>query len=330
MKRLLIYRLGSLGDTIIAVPFFRRIAELYPEHERIVLTNIPISSKAAPLLTVLGTSLVHRAISYPVGTRSPAALWDLRRRLLELETDTMIYLMPSRGLAGVYRDVAYFRLCGFRNLHGVPWTRDLDTCRVVQGSGEEEPECERLARALSCLGPIDLHDQANWDLSLDAAEIAAGSQAVAGLGGAPVIAINMGGKAAQKDWGIDNWRRLLTAIGRSRPDHGLLVVGAREDAERVQTVRDAWPGPVSNQCGTLSPRESAAAIKGSRVFIGHDSGPLHLASAVRVPCVGLFGDFNRPRKWHPYVGDNRTLHDMRGVRAIAVEQVVSAVAELLG
>ncbi|MFG1185640.1 glycosyltransferase family 9 protein [Xanthobacter aminoxidans] len=330
MKRLIIYRLGSLGDTIIALPFFRRVAELYPDHERIVLTNVPVSSKAAPLLSVLGTEIVHGALSYPVGTRSPAALWDLRRRLMALGADTMIYMMPSRGVVNVYRDLLFFKLCGFRSIIGVPYTRDLDTCRISPQTGEEEPECERVGRALAALGPVDLHDPANWDLALTPGELAAGRGIVAPIAGVPSIAINMGGKAAQKDWGVDNWRSLLGEISQKHPGHGLLVVGAAEDSARVDAIRDVWRGPLIDACGALAPRESAAAMQTAQLFIGHDSGPLHLASAAGVPCIGLFGDFNRPRKWHPYVGRNRTIHDMRGVRAITVDQVVAAVAEQIG
>lgn len=329
MKTILIYRLGSLGDTIVALPFFNRIAERYPDHRRLVLTNVPVSSKAAPLLSVLGSELVHGSIAYPVGSRSPAELWDLRRRLRALDTREMIYLMPSRGMVGVYRDVTFFRLCGFDTPIGVPWTRDLDTCRVDPATGEEEPECERLARAMAAFGPFDLHDPALWNLRLDREEEAAGARLVAPFDGRPFIAINMGGKAAQKDWGVDNWRRLLGAISRTAPDLGLLVVGAAEDSERVGLVADDWRGPIVDACGRAAPRESGAAMCGARLFIGHDSGPLHLASAVGVRCVGLFGDFNRPRKWHPYVGDNRTLHDLRGVTAITVDQVFAAVQELL-
>lgn len=328
MKRLLIYRLGSLGDTIIAVPFFRRIAELYPDHERMVLTNVPVSSKAAPLLSVLGRKLVHGAISYPVGTRSPAALWDLRRRLRALDADTLIYLMPSRGMVGVYRDVAFFALCGFRRLVGVPWTPDLDACRVT--GGVSEPECERLGRALASLGPLDLHDPANWDLGLEPEEIEAGRRAVAPLAGGPFIAINMGGKVVKNDWGIDNWCALLGTLSRRHPGLGLLVVGGPEDSARVPAVREVWQGPLADACGALAPRESAAAMQGARLFVGHDSGPMHLASAAGVNCVGLFGDNNLPGKWHPYIGNNRPIHKMSGVRTITVDEVAGAVSDLLG
>jgi heptosyltransferase III len=330
VNRLVIYRLGSLGDTIVALPFFNRIAELYPNHERIILTNVPISSNAAPILSVVGRRLVHRAIAYPIGTRCPAALWELRGRLRALDTIEIIYLMPSRGMFGVYRDVVFFRICGFGRPIGVPWTRDLDTCRISPQTGEEEPECERLARALVDLGPINLRDPALWDLHLDANETAAGLRAVEPFRGRPFVAINMGGKAPEKDWGVENWRRLLREMSIHNPECGLLVVGASEDSERVVVATDTWAGPVIDGCGRLAPRESAAAMKEAALFIGHDSGPLHLASAVGVRCVGLFGNFNRPRKWHPYIGENRTIHDLRGIRAITVGQVMSAVSELIG
>ena len=70
-QRIVIYRLGSLGDTVIALPCFHKVAQTWPNAERIVLTNFPVSSKAAPLEVVLRESgLIHEAIAYPVGTRS--------------------------------------------------------------------------------------------------------------------------------------------------------------------------------------------------------------------------------------------------------------------
>ncbi|MBV8473243.1 MAG: hypothetical protein JO234_07480, partial [Hyphomicrobiales bacterium] len=300
----------------------------YPDHERIVLTNIPVASMAAPLISVLGPKLAHRAIAYPTGARDPRVLLDLRRRLRDLETREMIYLMPSRGMVGVYRDLAFFRLCGFQTPVGIPWTPDLDRVRILP-NGELEPECERIARALAALGPFDLTGPAAWDLHLDAAERAAGKATAGSLAEGPFLAVNMGGKAAQKDWGVDNWRALLARIALRFPGMGLLVVGAAEDVARAPLVCGGWRGPIVNACGKLAPRVSAAAMLGARLFLGHDSGPLHLASAIGLPCVGLFGDFNRPRAWHPYRGDNRILHDMRGVRAITVDQAFGAVMELL-
>jgi heptosyltransferase III len=50
-----------------------------------------------------------------------------------------------------------------------------------------------------------------------------------------------------------------------------------------------------------------------------------LASAAEVACIGLFGDFNRPRKWHPFGKRNHIIHNMQGMSAISVDEVVDAV-----
>ena len=43
-----------------------------------------------------------------------------------------------------------------------------------------------------------------------------------------------------------------------------------------------------NLCGRLSIRETAAVMKHADVYLGHDSGPMHLAAAAGVPCVGIY------------------------------------------
>ena len=61
------------------------------------------------------------------------------------------------------------------------------------------------------------------------------------------------------------------------------------------------------------------------LFVGHDSGPLHLAAAVGLACVALFGGYNRPRKWHPVGDHHRIIHNMAGVQAISPDEVLEAV-----
>ena len=70
-------------------------------------------------------------------------------------------------------------------------------------------------------------------------------------------------------------------------------------------------------------------MEGASLFIGHDSGPMHLAAAVGVPCVAVFGDHNVPKRWHPIGDQHRIIHNMRGVRAITPDEVYEAVAERL-
>lgn len=333
-QRIVIYRLGSLGDTVVALPCFHTVARSWPDAERIVLTNFPVSSKAAPLEVILRESgLIHEAIAYPVGTRSLRRLWLLARQLRSLDADVLVYLKSARGLMNAFRDWLFFRLCGFRNIVGVPLTKDLQRCRQIADPSSdtwiEERECERLARCLQALGPIDLDDPANWDLCLTDRELRAGAAVLAPLSAAPYFAINMGGKAKEKDWGLSNWRSLLKRLSGHYPQAGLLVIGAAEDSERAQSSLEVWAGPVVDACGELSPRESAAAMRRAMAFIGHDSGPLHLAAAAGVRCVGLFGDFNRPQRWHPRGMHHRILHRMGGLHTITIAEVIEAVREIV-
>ncbi len=321
-QRVIIYRLGSLGDTIAALPCFHLIQRTFPESERIVLTNVPVSRAAAPLEVILKEGgFIHGAIPYPLGTRDPRTLLGVARRLRAEKTTTLVYLAASRGLPAAYRDVAFFRACGFRRIIGAPLTNDLQRNRI-DDRGEVEHESERLGRTLAQLGRIDLSDRTWWDLRLTDCEKAEGAAALGVLHGAPFIAVSTGGKAAEKDWGEPNWAAVLGELSSQLSEHGLLFVGAFEDRERAQRLREAWhAGTIVDLCGRVSPRVSAAALSGASVFVGHDSGPLHLADSVGVPAIGLFGDFNRPKMWHPSGPTTEIIHRMEGLASITPGEV---------
>jgi len=330
-KTIVIYRLGSLGDTIVALPCFTAVTRLFPDTRKVLLTNKPVSTKAAPIEAILGeaTGFFDISIAYPVGTRSPGALFALWKQLRAIGSDTLVYLTPPRGKAAHIRDWLFFKSAGFKTIIGLPIADDLANCRV-DADGIEEREAERMARCLAPYHAIDLNDPHYWDLRLSAAEQAAGRAITTPLHGAPFIAINMGGKAAEKDWGVDNWTQLINGLRADFGTYGLLFVGAAEDGPRADALAAHWPGPVVNACGKLSPRESGAAMAGAAAFAGHDSGPLHLASAMNVPCVALYGNYNRPAKWHPFGSHHRIIHNMAGVSAITVADVDTALRDVLG
>jgi ADP-heptose:LPS heptosyltransferase len=325
-ERIVIFRLGSLGDTVVALPCLHKIAAAFPNAERIVLSNIPVSSKAAAIEAILANSeLIDHVIDYPLQARSIATLWALCLRLRALRASTLVYLAPWRSRAQLFRDLFFFRLCGFRRILGAPIEKDLSRSRVDPATGFVEQECSRLARTLSPLGMIDLDDRASWDLRLTEQERAAGADAVAPIKGLPFIAINMGGKARQNHWGEDNWRRLFEELSQTHGRYGLLVVGAPDDSPPVTVVTEPWPGPIVNACGRLTPRESAAAMERAQLFVGHDSGPMHLAAACGVPCIGLFSGLVPPRKWHPYGVGHQVIHRKEGISAIQVDEVAALV-----
>ncbi len=329
-ERIVIFRLGSLGDTVVSLPCLHKVAEVFPNAERIVLTNVPVSAKAAPLDMILANSaLIDGVIDYPIGLRSAQRLWALRRRLRDVGATTMIYLAPVRGRLEVYRDIVFFWICGITRIIGAPTSKDLCEHRVDPVSGDLEPECSRLARTLAALGPIELADPANWDLRLTDRERAVGAKTVAAFEGRPYIAINMGGKAIENIWGDDNWRGLFRELSRTHGGYGLLIIGSADDAACVASVTESWPSAVVNACGQLAPRESAAALERADLFVGHNSGPMHLAAACGVTVVALFGNANPPRVWHPYGQRHRVIQRMQGIFAIKIADIAAAVREAL-
>lgn len=327
-SKVLIYRLGSLGDTVVALPCFRRIMEAFPEAERIVLTNRPVSSKAAPLEIILRAGgFIHRAIDYPVGLRDPAALIGLARRIRSERIDTLIYVGGGRGRLAVWRDLVFFRACGIRKVIGAPTNPDLAVNRVDE-AGVVEPEASRLARCLAPLGAIDLLAPNAFDLNLTPDEHAKAASLLAAPFDQPFMAVNTGGKVVEKDWGEANWIALFKALAPSL-SLPLVFVGGAEDSARAQTLGALWKGPWLDACGKLAPRETAALLTHAAFFVGHDSGPMHLAASAGAPCVGLFGVINRPRKWHPFGAQHHILHDTAGVERIGVGAVQEAIAKMV-
>jgi ADP-heptose:LPS heptosyltransferase len=307
-QRVLIYRLGSLGDTVIALPALHLVAKAFPHAERRMLTNIPVNAKAPPVAAILeNTDLVHGYFRYAVGTRSAADLARLWWTLVRWRPDVLVYLGSARGVDSARRDEAFFRLCGIRHRFGVPVTELMQQNRWDDATQSFEPEASRLARNLSDLGEMDLDLPSAWDLHLSSHEISRADEAIACLGDRPCLAVSVGTKVQSKDWGRENWRDLLRRLGGMYPDYGLVLAGAPEESESSEFAAQGWRassgGPVVNLCGRLQPRESAAAFRRARLFIGHDSGPMHLAAAVQTPCVAIFAARNKPRVWFPY-GDN--------------------------
>jgi heptosyltransferase-3 len=299
--RLLIYRLGSIGDTVVALPAFRLIRHVWPEARITVLTNAPVSDKAAPLEAVLeNTGLIDAAIHYPVGLRDPARLAALRAALRSERFDLAISLTAARGLAASVRDYFFLKACGIPKVIGIPLARRDLVCRPLVG-GLYESEAERLLRRIAKIGDADLRDPKWRNLALTPDEIATADRLLADARiPRDFIAVSLGAKSPLKDWGTDNWRDLLARLGKDFPSLGLALLGSADEFARNETLLPSWPGPRANFCGKASPRVSAALLSRARLYLGHDSGPMHLAAAVGTRCVSIFSAQSPPGKWFPF------------------------------
>ena len=310
-------------------------------------TNFPTSRKAPPLSTILdGSGLVHGYIEYPVGLTKISEILALRRRIIQLHPRALIYLPGLRNLKGTWRDVLFFKACGIKRLIGVTHRRDQRLNRWLPDEHRYESEAERLARCVNALGDALLHQPASWDLRLNEHERERARQLLAAWP-APehYFACSIGGKSDVQDWGRQNWLRLMGRLGAKWRGYGLILIGAKEDSERSEELGRHWPGPWVNFCGTVTPRESAAIMRGAALFLGHDSGPMHLAAAVGVPCVAVFCARAKPGVWFPWGSRLKVIYHQtecfgceltvctqyakKCISSITVEEVLSAASELL-
>lgn len=329
----------------MALPCFHLIARVFPRARRVLLTALPVHAKAPAAMAVLGGSgLVDGEMRYPGGTRNILEMLSLLWKIRRFRPDALVYMMPIRPLKSVRRDWLFFRLAGVGRIVGLPSAEDLRH-RLDPATGLYESEASRLARSIAALGNADPGDIANWDLRLTLPEREAGARALGDIMGRPLIVCGPGTKMQAKDWGQENWRMLLGRIWAKYPSYGLAMIGVQEEVCFCNEAFRDWAGAKVNLSGMLSPRESAAVIGHAALFIGPDSGPMHLAASVGVPCVCVFSAQGLPGVWFPPGERNLVIYhqtecygcglqtcvdmDKKCIRSVTVDEMEQAVDRVL-
>jgi heptosyltransferase I len=146
------------------------------------------------------------------------------------------------------------------------------------------------------------HGAPSWRIGFTPAERAAQAAFAAPLRDRPVVAIVPASAMASKDWVAERWAEVADRLVE---EHGFRVMlvggpGAREQAVAREIAARARHAPLwalEDSVRTLMWRVDAADL-----VIAPDTGPLHVAHALGVPVVGLFGHTN-PWRVGPYQGD---------------------------
>ncbi len=308
MNRILIYRLGSLGDTLLALPAFHLIRNSFPKAHITLLTNLPVQPKAPSITTILPRKLYDEVIEYPVGLRQPSEIAKLRTRLVNGPFDLVISLAAPRGRLQSLRDFLFFKSCRIPRIKGIPWcNRDL-RCLPRRDSELFEWEASRIASRVRWLGDARLYDNASWDLALTPEETNEANRILKANGlSYGFLAASLGGKADVKDWTDPHWKQLFAQLSSRHLFPSLVMFGASAENPRSEAIRATWKGTSVNLCGQVTPRVAAAILAHAMLFIGHDSGPMHLAATVGTPCVAIFSGQAPPGQWFPRGSQNEIL-----------------------
>jgi heptosyltransferase-3 len=323
---LLIFRIGSLGDTVVALPCFHAIARAFPGHRKVLLTDSINSARASAVEIVLdGTGFIDEAIYFSAEHGKLNRFVVIARQLRELTPELLVYLTPRTRALQVYRDLLFFRMAGIPRVIGAPLGIGSRECRTDPATGQLEYEAERLARTLGSAIPVDLAP-ASWDLRLAPKDFSTAKGRMSGLPGRqPVVALSPGARIAAKDWGEERWGALIRLLEVRIPDISLVFFGSPDERPLASRLAQLWTGTKLNLCGELTPRETAAGLDRCDLLVCHDSGPMHLAASRGTRCVALFGNYNLPRQWFPYGPGHVVIHEPHGVQHISVERVADSV-----
>ncbi len=161
--------------------------------------------------------------------------------------------------------------------------------------------------------------------------------------GQPLLAVAAAAAyGSAKAWLPERFRQVIAAWHETHPDCAVLLLGGPAEKDGIAAMAAGLPGPILDLAGRLTLRQTIAILARCRLFIGNDSGLMHIAAALAVPLVAVFGP-TEPGKTAPLGRDYRLLHrgadcapcrrrecptDHRCMSAIGADQVLAAAGEL--
>ena len=296
--KVLIIRTRYLGDTILLVPLIREIRQHDREARITVILNegttYPLERfPGVEILTLARGSALRRSAS------SLALLGEVRRLRPDLLLDLTVSdrsrwltRLSRAGRTGAAGDPA--------DLARGPWE-----VRVPVDLNRGPASVVAMHGALlSTMGlPISGIMEKTYFPDPLWLERAGGWIRERGLDTTPTLFLHPGGRHWFKRWPPDRFARLASLWIKERSG-GVIVAGAGAERTLVESVlsgvrSDRIHPLVGAPVGLLD-----GLIRRATIFVGNDSGPLHMADAAHIPLVGLFGS-TLPAVWGPVCSPKR-------------------------
>ena len=297
-RRILIVRLGSMGDILHSLPVLASLEESFPSWE----VDWLVEPRWRPLLEGIGylSNIMNLDTlgwrKDPLSAGSWNGLRDAIGTLRERRYDCALDLQASiKSAAACY-------LSGAREILGfeMPWLKEpacgvFYTRRVAATGTTHMVETNlALATALGAKsGPVQ------FPLPPGDAE-----QLPEGLSGHGWAVVNPGAGWRSKLWPAERYAEVCDVLGERYSLPVVLNCGPGEEELARQVTRaceQARPCVFLGEIPGL-----IALLRRSRLMIGPDTGPVHLAAALGVPTVGLFGPTD-PRRNGPYGARQKSL-----------------------
>lgn len=143
-----------------------------------------------------------------------------------------------------------------------------------------------------------------------------------------LLALHPGSGSEKKNWPEQKWAELLQHL-LTATAFRLLLVGGEAESERLQRLAAALPPTRVVVAQSIPLPELARRLQNCLAFVGHDSGISHLAAALGLPALILWGE-SVEAIWRPPHERVLLLKSRAGLRNISVGQVARELNQVLG
>ena len=294
-QNILVIKLRYLGDVLLATPTLHALKAAYPMARLTALVNRGTEE------ILSGNPDVDEILSLERGTILDQCRFvaDVRHRRFDMVVD----LTDGDRAALLSRISGAPIRIGFNAEQR--WTGRCYTT-VVHG----EAGAHRIERDLAALIPLKIPATDRIPrLWLTNEDEAGAEELLAKLAIAtdkPLVVIQPGARYWFKAWPTERFAELADRL-IERFGCQVLVGGSQQEAEVTQLVVRKAKGRLVSIAGLSPIRTLAALLKRAALFVGNDSGAMHIATAVGTPVVALFGPSN-PAEWGPRGGPAEVIY----------------------
>ncbi len=336
-RKILVIRLSAVGDVVNTLPALQAIRAGYPD----AVIGFVVEDRAHDLIARHPS--VDRVHLYPRKRWARMALrphrWadlvaesgrfvrEIRRERYELALDFQANFKGAMHglLSGAPRRV------GFSRAHCREWNHLFTNEHVTPPGGEQINRVDKFLSLAAWIGaPVDGAGYRLPELGENAGRVGAWIEE-AGLPRYAAVHPGTSDFGKVKRWLPERFSQLAARIASELGLRCVVTWGPGERALAEEVVRGAGGGAVLAM-ETRSVLDLAEIIRRARLFVGCDSGPLHLASAVGTPSVALFGPKD-PRIYGPYSRFHRVVYKAANgnggsMGAITVDDAFRAATDL--
>ncbi|HLJ40197.1 MAG TPA: lipopolysaccharide heptosyltransferase II [Candidatus Acidoferrales bacterium] len=283
--KLLIRATNWVGDAVMCIPALEAIRAHWPEAD--------ISILARPWVADLyrGQPFANQIIPLDASARSPFAMENIARELRREHFDSALLLQNAFSAAWLARRARIPERIGYaRDARRFLLTRAVRVPRAGEIPTHESYYYLELLRRIGWLDKLPAVSEIRLQLAPDASEAAESRLQKAGVHSASLrIALAPGAAyGAAKCWLPERFAAVADSlVDEFKAD--VILFGTSSEVEVSRQIAARMRHQPMSLVGRTPIEELPALFSRCHLFIGNDSGAMHVAAAVGVPVVGVFG-----------------------------------------